>query len=425
MENGDFKDVDGDTLAKEYYTMDDLPLNNKTVLMRVDINSTIDLKNKEIKGRERFRQLLPSIRLTEESRLVLLAHQSRAGLPDCIKLDLHRGVLEEEIGREVIYVEDLIGAESRRAVENLGNGEILLLENTRLYAEENAFGNRPPHLTKNTYIVRNLAPLCDYFVFDAFAASHRSQPSLNGFMELLPSAAGKLMEKEITALDGIITGERKPMGVVLGGVKIDDSVEIARNLLSSGKADKLFVTGLVANLFLAANKMDIGKKNFDILKSKVNDLEKYVEMARSLIYKYPYQIFMPDDIAVEDGGKRNEIFIDMLPTEKPIKDLGTNTIEFYCDEISQCSSIMLNGPAGVFENEEFSFGTRRIFETAASRDIFSVMGGGETTTVIDQYDLRNGIDHISTGGGACLNYLAGKEMPVLKSLALNKKKFKI
>ena len=405
--------------------MDDLTFDDKTILMRVDINSTIDLEKNEIIGRERFHQLLPSIRLTEGGKLVLLAHQSRAGLPDCVKLDLHKAVLEEETGREVKYVEDLIGAEARRAVADLENGEILLLENTRLYAEENAFSNRPPQLTKNTYIVKNLAPLCDCFVFDAFAASHRSQPSLNGFTEFLPSAAGKLMDREIAALDGIISGKRKPMGVVLGGVKIDDSVEIARNLLSSGKADKLFVTGLVANLFLLANKMDIGKKNLGILKSRAKDLDRYIEIARSLIYKYPYQIFMPDDLAVDDGGKREEIFIDMLPVEKPIKDLGMNTIEFYCDEMSRCSSILLNGPAGVFEDEEFSFGTRKIFETAASQDIYSVMGGGETTTVIDRYGLRDGIDHISTGGGACMNYLAGRESPVLKSLILNKKKFKI
>jgi len=412
-------------MSKQFFTLDDFPMEGKTVLMRVDINSTIDLKGNKIMGRERFRQLVPSISDLKGSKLVLLAHQSRAGRPDCVKLGLHRKVLEEVLEREVIYVEDLIGSEARNAISGLENGQILLLENTRLYSEENAFSNRPSRLTKDTYIVSNLSPLCDYFVFDAFAAAHRSQPSLNGFTEVFPSVAGRLMEKEMVALDSIVSGERKPMSVVLGGVKVDDSVSIASNLLSSQKADKLIVTGLVANIFLMANKIDLGKRNTNMLRSRVKDLDKYVEIARSLIYKYPYQIFMPDDVAVDNNGQREELFIDMLPTEKLIKDLGRNTVEFFCDEMKRCASVMLNGPAGVFEEDEFSFGTRAIFEVAASENIYTVMGGGETTTVIDQFDLRGNIEHISTGGGAAITYLAGRAMPVLESLKANKKKFRL
>ena len=412
-------------MVKQFFTFDDFSMEGKTVLMRVDINSTIDMRENKIIGRERFRQLFPSINELKGSKVVLMAHQSRAGNPDCVKLGLHRKVLEEVLERKVNYVEDLIGSEARKAILDMENGQILLLENTRLYSEENAYSNRPSRLMKDTYIVRNLSPLCDYFVFDAFAAAHRSQPSLNGFTELLPSAAGRLMEKEIAALDSIVSGERKPMAVVLGGVKVDDSVSIASNLLSSEKADKLIVTGLVANVFLMANKIDLGKRNTGMLRSQVKDLDKYVEMARSLIYKYPYQIFMPDDLAVDNNGQREELFIDMLPTEKLIKDLGRNTIEFFCDEIMGCESVMLNGPAGVFEQDDFSFGTRAIFEVAASESIYTVMGGGETTTVIDQFDLRGNIEHISTGGGAAITYLAGRAMPVLDSLKANKKRFRL
>ena len=412
-------------MSKQFFTLDDFPMEGKTVLMRVDINSTIDMRENKIIGRERFRQLLPTINDLKGSKLVLLAHQSRAGNPDCTKLGLHRKVLEEVLERKVNYVEDLIGSEARKAILELKNGNILLLENTRLYSEENAYSDRPSRLTKDTYIVSNLSPLCDYFVFDAFAAAHRSQPSLNGFMEILPSVAGRLMEREMVALDSIVSGERKPMAVVLGGVKVDDSVSIASNLLSSQKVDKLLVTGLVANVFLMANKIDLGKRNTGMLRSRVKDLDKYVEMARSLIYKYPYKIFMPDDVAVDNNGEREELFIDMLPTEKLIKDLGRNTIEFFCDEILGCESVLLNGPVGVFEQDEFSFGTRALFEVASSENLYTVMGGGETTTVIDQFGLRENIEHISTGGGAAITYLAGRAMPVLESLKANKERFRL
>ena len=411
-------------MSDRFHTLDDIQLKDKTVLMRVDINSTIDLKRNEIIGRERFRQLIPSIKEMADSKLVLLAHQSRAGNRDCTKLSLHRDVLEEVIGRPVKYVEDLIGAEARREIKALKSGEILLLENTRLYAEENAFSNRPPRFTKDTYIVSNIAPLCDLFVFDAFAAAHRSQPSLNGFTEVLPSAAGRLMEKEIDALGSILLGEKKPMAVVLGGVKIDDSIEIAQNLLASGKADKLLVTGLVANVFLVANGIDLGKRNLDILRSKTKNLDRYIEIARNLIFKYPYQVFMPDDVAVDNNGAREDIFIDDS-TEMEIKDLGCNTIEFFCEEIRTCKSVMLNGPAGVFEKEEFAIGTEKIFRAASEDGIFAVMGGGETTVAIDRYGLRDGIEHISTGGGAAMTFLAGRDMPVLNSLKANMNKFKL
>lgn len=409
-------------MERDYYTMDDFEFKNRTVLLRVDINSSIDMDKMKITGRERFRQILPTLEELGEAKVVLLAHQSRTGSPDCVKLEPHRKVLEEILGRKVKHVEDLIGSEARRAIGELRPGDVLLLENTRLYAEENAFANRPPHLMKDTYIVKNLTPPCDVFIFDAFAAAHRSQPSLNGFTATLPSAAGRLMEKEIEALGGILTGERKPLAVVLGGVKVDDSIEVARNLLRDGKADKLFVTGLVANVFLLANNIDLGVANIKVLKSRVKDLEKYVEMARGLIYRHPYRIFMPDDVAVDDDGNRKDIFIDET-NEKLIKDLGVHTIQFFCEEIRTCKAVVLNGPAGVFEEEAFAFGTQRIFETAAEQGIYSVMGGGETTTVIDRFGLRDGIDHISTGGGAAISMLAGKTMPVIKSLIANRKIF--
>ncbi len=406
----------------DFYTMDDFEFKDKTVLVRIDINSTIDLDKIEIMGRERFHRITATLDELKDSKVVLLAHQSRTGSPDCIKLAPHRDVLEEVLGRKVGYVEDLIGSEARKAVEGMKAGDIVLLENARLYAEENAFANRPPHLMGSTYIVKNLAPLCDIFVFEAFAAVHRSQPSLNGFTAAIPSAAGRLVEREMAALGSILSGERRPMTAVLGGVKVDDSIEVARNLLADDKMDKLLVTGLVANVFLLANNIDLGVKNIRVLKSKVKDLDRYVEMAKGLLYKYPYRVFMPDDVAVDDGGGRKDIFIDES-TDKLIKDLGHNTIQFFCEEIRTSKAVVLNGPAGVFEEDDFSYGTRKIFEAAAEKEIFTVMGGGETTTVIDRYGLREGIDHISTGGGAAISFLAGRPMPVLKSLEINKKKF--
>ncbi len=407
----------------EYLSLDDLDTKGKTVILRIDINSTIDLDNQEIRGRERYRQIVPTINELDNCKLVLLAHQSRPGNEDCTKLGLHRKVLQEVLGREVKYAEDLIGSEARRAVKELNDGEILLLENTRLYAEETALKNQPPEIARNSYIVQNLAPLADIFVIDSFAAAHRAQPSLVGFMDILPSAAGRLMEREISALNKTFSQDRRPVAVILGGAKIEESIAVANNLLTSEKADKILVTGLVGHVFFLANGIKLGSVNMKVLNKKVKDLDKYVDLARDLIYKHPYNIFMPDIVAVDNKGSREEVYIDMLPTEHMIKDIGEGAADLFIDEIMNCSTVILNGPAGVFEEEQFAFGTEKIFRAACDEKLYSVAGGGETTTALDKFSLKEKINHVSTGGGATMTFLAGREMPVLKYLSLSKEKF--
>lgn len=416
------RDGTGDRMS-EFNTLDDVDVKNKTVLLRIDINSTIDLEENGIIGRERFRRILPTLNELKEANTVLLAHQSRPGRRDCVKLGPHREVLEGVSGRKVKYVDDLIGSAAVRAVKALKKGDLLLLENTRLYSEEIAYQGRVAEELEGSYIVRNLYPLADLFVFDAFAAAHRRQPSTAGFTGVLPSAAGRLVEEEIAALDLTLSGERGLTGVVLGGAKVEDSISVAKNLLSSGKADKILVSGLVANVFFMANGLELGRNNENFLRNKVGKLDKYVAEAKSLLYTYPYKIFIPDDVAVDAGGEREEIYIDLLPTDKMIKDIGKATMELFTEEIKACGSVILNGPSGVFEEEKFALGTEKLFAAMAEADGYTVVGGGETTTAVDRLGLRDGIDHVSTGGGATMTYLAGKEMPVLRCLEKSKGKF--
>lgn len=406
-------------MAKRFNTLDDIDTKGKTVLLRIDINSTIDLENKKIMGKERFRQVVPTINELGKCKLVLLAHQSRPGRRDCTKLKLHRNVLEEVLGRKVKYVEDLIGAEARRGIMELEIGEILLLENTRLYSEEIAYNGVSSKISSTSHIVQNIAPLVDFFVIDSFAAAHRSQPSLTGFMEVLPSAAGRLMERELKAINGMVSGTKGPMCIVLGGAKFEDSISIAKYMLTNKKADKILVCGLVAHIFFLANDIKIGKRNLKLLEKREPNLENYVEMAKNLIYSHPYNIYLPDTVAVEKDGKREETYIDNIPENLLIKDIGQEALELFIDEIKMCSSIILNGPAGVFEEEEFGKGTRELLTVATSKNLYSMAGGGETTTAIEKYGLADGIDHISTGGGATMCYLAGKNMPVVDKLEKN------
>ncbi|PKL67624.1 MAG: phosphoglycerate kinase [Methanobacteriales archaeon HGW-Methanobacteriales-1] len=400
-------------MSLKFNTIDDFQFNNKTVLVRVDINSPVDPNTGIILDDTRMKLHAETIsELSDKgAKTILLAHQSRPGKKDFTTLEQHAHALSKIIGRPVIYVEDIFGCAAMETIARLKPGDVLLLENVRFYSEEVL--KREARLQADTHMVRKLSTIADYFINDAFATAHRSQPSLVGFAFKLPSAAGRLMEKELKILYGALDNVQRPCVYVLGGVKVDDSIRVIENVLENGSADFILTTGLVANIFLLASKVKIGKCNKEFIEKK--GYFDFVKVAERLINKFKDKILIPIDVAICKDDKRMDVPVNEIP-DLPIYDIGTETIKLYAQKIRQAKTIFANGPAGVFENPEFSIGTDDILNAIASSEGFSIIGGGHLAAAAVQMGFEGEIDHISSGGGASISLLAGEELPVVTVL---------
>jgi phosphoglycerate kinase len=252
-------------MIRDYLTIDDIGLKGKTILCRLDLNSPMDPKG-IILDDSRFRSHLITLKELEDSKVVILSHQSRPGKSDFTTMEPHSKLLTKLMRRNVEYVDEIFGSQALEAIKKMSTGDTILLENTRFYSEESL--ERTPIEHKKTHMVRALAPLSDIFMNDAFSVSHRSHLSVTGFTEVLPSIAGRVMEKEVDSLNrGLSCGER-PCIYVLGGTKVDDSIKVTKNVLERGCADRVLVTGVVANIFLAANDVSIGNANLNFIEKQ-------------------------------------------------------------------------------------------------------------------------------------------------------------
>jgi len=407
----------------EFYTLEDFDLAGKTVLLRVDINSPIDPGSGRLLNDARLREHLATIRDLRGSKLAILAHQSRPGKDDFTTMEPHAERLSYLLGRKVGYVDSLYGRHALEAIRGLAPGDAVLLENTRFYAEEESLADAKPEKMAATHIVRTLAPVADYFCLDAFAAAHRAQPTLVGFAEVLPTMAGRVMQRELEMLGQAMTSGDRPKVAVFGGIKIDDTISVIRHMLSGEVVDRVLTTGGVATAFIQAQGHDPGTPTVDFMRKELEDYDALVEQCRLLLAKFPGRIDVPTDVVVNDGGKRRGLAVQDLPATHPIADLGLDTIVRFSGEIAAAKTVFLNGPAGVFEIEEFSTGTRELFRAIAESEAFTVVGGGHTVAAVEQYGLQDKIDHVSTGGGALINYLAGKPLPLVEALKRSKRKF--
>jgi len=395
---------------KDYLTLDDFPIKNQRILVRVDLNAPMD-PNGKILDDKRFRSHIPTLRDLEEARVVLMAHQSRAGKKDFTTLEAHAKRLSQLLRREVGYVDDIFGSHAREAIKAMRAGDVLLLENTRFYSEENI--SRSPEEHSKSHMVRKLSPLFDLFVNDAFAVSHRSHLSVVGFTEFLPSAAGRLMEKEIDSLDKGVRGNEHPSIFVLGGTKADDSIKVIQNVFQRGGVDQVLVSGVVATVFQMAAGVNVGNKNREFVAGL--DYADQVAIAKDLLEKNPGKIVVPTDVALERDGERLDVAMDKVPEDLLIADIGLETIVDFSKRIREAKIVVLNGTAGIFENEKFALGTTEILK-AATESAFSIAGGGHTSAAIEELGLESKFSHVSTGGGASISYLSGDLLPGIEAL---------
>ena len=394
-----------------FFTIDDLDTHNKVVLVRVDLNSPIG-PDGEILDDIRFRSHIPTIRALDDAKAVLIAHQSRPGKKDFTTMENHAKKLSSLIGKSVMYVDDIFGSHALQTIREMDNGEVVLLENLRFSSEEVL--KAPADDLAKTHLVKKLSLVTDLYLNDAFGTAHRAQTSIVAFPLVLTSGAGKLMEKEVDMLTKALTTSQRPRIFMLGGTKADDSIKVIEHVLSQGSADKVLVTGVVANVFLAASGVDIGRPSLDYIKSL--GYEGCVEVCKKLLDMYDGKIMMPIDVALNNNGNRLDAHLeDLPPTECLIYDIGIETIVAYSRELKSAGTVVINGPAGVFEQKAFALGTDETLKAAAQSKL-SILGGGHIAAAARRIGIDKLITHISTGGGACIDFLAGETLPGITAL---------
>ena len=405
-------------------TLADAGLAGKRVLLRVDVNSPLDPVTKDFLDDSRLRGILPTLRRLASSRVIILAHQSRPGKVDFTNMYAHSDLLSRLLGRPITFIPDVCGDLAQESIRNMRQGDMLFLDNVRGHPDEMGMKKSDFSELHESEIVQSLAPLVDAYVCDAFAAAHRNSPTLSGFGKALPCFAGELMAKEVKALKMAVEAPPKPYTAVLGGVKCDDSLDIANNLCERGVADTIVPVGAVGNLMLWASGINIGQGNEDFLRDELGDaFESTWELAISLLSNHSDRLLLPIDVAAEIDGKRVDLPIEQLPPSGPLFDIGLQTCMRMREHIVDAGCVLWNGPAGFFEKDPFAFGTIEILNQCCESNGFVIIGGGHTSTLVNERKVADLVGHNSTGGGACLTMLAGRRMPVLEALEASREDY--
>lgn len=406
-------------------SIDDVEFIGKRVLLRVDINSPIDPETGGIVNDNRIVKSIPTIRdlLAKGARLTIIAHQGdTSDYRSLICLEEHAQRLSSLLGAKIGFIEDIAGPAALEKINQLTDGQALLLDNIRYLTEEvSTFEDvveQTPEQMLECYMVRKLAPLFDCYVNDAFAAAHRNSPSMVAFQQILPSYAGRLLIQELTALQGITENPDRPCIYLLGGARAGDAFGMIEQVLNNGSADRLCLSGLIGQIFMLADGIDIGKSSAGFISAK--GFDTYIDDARKFLRDHRNKIEYPCDVAIESRGQRQVIAPQDTEDDKDICDIGDQTISNYKEIISQANTIFVNGPCGVYENEIFENGTRELWSAVASAKGFSVIGGGDSVTSFKKYTNIDDVDYVSTAGGALIRYLSGVRLPLLEAMAASK-----
>lgn len=402
-------------------TLDDFRVGGKVVLCRVDINAPLDPETGGLRDITRLRACAPTVRELAEkgARVVLLAHQGGdLEYHNYASTEPHAAVMAELISRPVAHVDDVCGPAARQRIEALADGEVLLLDNVRFCGEELTLFETTlklsPEQQAKTLVVRKLTPLADLYVCDAFAAAHRSQPTLVGFEQLLPSAMGRLFEREYENLSRLRADPARPSVFVLGGTKIAEAFPMMAAALRDGVVDTVLTAGLVANVMLVAAGVDIGGPSLEFIRA--SQLERFIAESEQILAEHGAKIVLPEDVACVRDGERAEVAVAGLPVDEQIVDIGSRTIERYVAAIAAAGTVFANGPAGVFEKPPSEHGTRALWEAMAATAGFSALGGGDSVAAMNKYGLAERFDYVCTAGGAMVQFMSGKELPVIRAL---------
>jgi len=386
-------------------TIRDVDVRGKRVFVRVDFNVPLD--DGQITDDRRIREALPTIvELRRQGARVILA--SHLGRPDGkvmsgLRLDPVAGRLSELLGVPVRKLPDCVGPEVTRAVAEMRDGDVVLLENLRFHPEEEA---------NDETFARALASVADVYVNDAFGTAHRAHASTVGITRFLPAVAGLLMEKELVYLSRILEDPRRPFVAILGGKKVSDKIGVIRNLLT--RADMLLIGGAMSYTFLRAKGLGVGaslceEDKLDLARSLMDDA-----VGRRIAFRLPDDVVVADRFA-EDAAHR-VVAAGAIPQGWMGMDIGPQTAAAYADVIARAGTVMWNGPMGVFEFSAFAAGTRAVAEAMAGSKAVTVVGGGDSAAAVQQMGLADRMTHISTGGGASLEFLEGKELPGVAAL---------
>ena len=391
-------------------TIEDIEVQGKRVLVRVDFNAPQD-ETGRITDDRRIRAALPTIRYLIErgARTILASHLGRPkGKPeDRAKFTLKPVAerLGELLGKPVPLAPDCVGAEVEKMVQEMKNGDVLLLENVRFHPEEE---NNDPDFAKQ------LAGLAEVYVNDAFGTAHRAHASTEGVARYLPGVAGYLMQKELVYLGGALANPKRPFIAVLGGAKVKDKIPVIENLVS--KVDRLIIGGGMAYTFLKAQGKEIGRSLLDA---------DSLDFCREMLAKAGDKILLPVDVVVADGNPFEQgadavqtrvVSVDAIPADWQGVDIGPETQKRFAEAVKGAGTVVWNGPMGIFEFDQFAVGTRAMAQALADSGAVTIVGGGDSAAAVEQLGFADKMTHISTGGGASLEFLEGRVLPGVAAL---------
>jgi len=400
----------------DYKSYKDVDLKGKKVLIRVDINSNIDTSGEkpQIRGESpRIKAIIPTLMELKDSAIVLMAHQGRPGGKDFTSLDIHTEQIRKKIDRPVKFVDDIFGPKAVQAIKDLKIGEILVLDNIRKWDTENQSFKDFAEAEK-TEMVQTLSPLFDYFIEDGFGVAHRAQPSIVGFKKLL---AGPLILKEFQYMTKLIQNPEKPVAMLIGGAKASGKFKAMKYNFENDRLDYALCSGLTAILIMEAIGMNMGSKNKDIISK---DLEANKDDIIATYNKFKDKIILPKDLVIKENGGTKSISTEEAGKYNTITgDIGPETVKEFSDVIMKCKTIIANGPPGIFEDEVFRDGTKAMVkamaEASEQKNALTVIGGGEMGLAAEMFGYGDKVSFISTGGGAMLELLSGKEVPLVKA----------
>jgi len=388
-------------------TLEDLELDGRRVLLRVDINTPIHPETGRLMEQARLEEAALTIRDLPTSKVVVASHQGRVGRSDYTSLEAHARALEGILGKSVSFVPDVFGPEALSEIDSLPEGGVLVLDNLRFTAEENQ--EYKFQEAEKTFLVKRLRDHMDACVLDAFSTAHRSSPSIVGFSGLVPTCAGRTVGRELRMLDRIVSVEKGPYVTVLGGAKVNDRLEAIDALIANNRADKVLLSGVVGLVFLRA----AGRLKGEVA---VDGEQKFVLKARQLLDEDPDRFEFPVDVGIKVDGGRKDVDPTLIGTSAQILDIGPKTVERYSRFIKGAGTVFMSGPPGAFEWDEFSSGTEGLLRAMASSLGTTIISGGHLSTALRKYGIHEQIDHISTAGGALVQYLAGKRLPLIDAL---------